>query len=141
MSVTHDRLVVFSGIPVSSTNKTDRHDIAEILLKLALITIAPPSPLSTNSILVWFIYLFNRFKLMNGNYFCCRYFNPEVWYLSFWPASFYHCGFFIYYWFLYCYFIVMLISEYVWMVWEKNCMLKANVAITLVSHWNNSHTN
>jgi hypothetical protein len=24
------------GIPVSSTNKTDRHDIAEILLKVAL---------------------------------------------------------------------------------------------------------
>jgi hypothetical protein len=29
----------FSGTPVSSTNKTDRHDIAEILLKLALNTI------------------------------------------------------------------------------------------------------
>jgi hypothetical protein len=28
------------GIPVSSTNKTDRHDIAEILLKVALNTIA-----------------------------------------------------------------------------------------------------
>jgi hypothetical protein len=27
------------GIPVSSTNKTDRHDIAEILLKVALNTI------------------------------------------------------------------------------------------------------
>jgi hypothetical protein len=31
--------VVFSGILVSSTNKTDRHDIAEILLKVALNTI------------------------------------------------------------------------------------------------------
>jgi hypothetical protein len=31
---------VFSpGTPVSTTNKTDRHDIAEILLKVALITI------------------------------------------------------------------------------------------------------
>jgi len=29
----------FLGIPVSSTNKTDRHDIAEILLKVALNTI------------------------------------------------------------------------------------------------------
>ena len=28
-----------SGIPVSSTNKTDRHDIAELLLKVALNTI------------------------------------------------------------------------------------------------------
>jgi hypothetical protein len=27
------------GIPVSSTNKTDHHDIAEILLKVALNTI------------------------------------------------------------------------------------------------------
>jgi hypothetical protein len=31
--------VVFSGPPVSFTNKTDRHDIAEILLKVALSTI------------------------------------------------------------------------------------------------------
>ena len=29
----------FSGTPVSSTNKTDRHDIAEILLKVTLSTI------------------------------------------------------------------------------------------------------
>ena len=29
------------GNPVSSTNKTDRHDIAEILLKVALDTISP----------------------------------------------------------------------------------------------------
>jgi hypothetical protein len=29
------------GIPVSSTNKTDRHDITEILLKVALNTIKP----------------------------------------------------------------------------------------------------
>ena len=29
------------GIPVSSTNKTDRHDIAEILLKVAVNTITP----------------------------------------------------------------------------------------------------
>jgi hypothetical protein len=37
LSVTCDRSVVFSGCPpVSYTNKTDRHDIAEILLKNAL---------------------------------------------------------------------------------------------------------
>jgi len=29
------------GIPVSSTNKTDHHDIAQILLKVALSTIKP----------------------------------------------------------------------------------------------------
>jgi hypothetical protein len=29
------------GTPVSSTNKTDRHDITEILLKVALNTIKP----------------------------------------------------------------------------------------------------
>jgi hypothetical protein len=34
-----DRSVDFFRYPVSSTNKTDRHDIAEILLKVALNTI------------------------------------------------------------------------------------------------------
>jgi hypothetical protein len=29
------QVVVFPGIPVSSTNETDRHDITEILLKVA----------------------------------------------------------------------------------------------------------
>jgi hypothetical protein len=32
------------GTPVSSTNKTDRHDIAEILLKVALNTINQTKP-------------------------------------------------------------------------------------------------
>jgi hypothetical protein len=40
--VIYDRLVVFSGYLVSSTNKTDHHDIAEMLLKVALNTIALP---------------------------------------------------------------------------------------------------
>ena len=31
--------MVSMGSPVSSTNKTDRHDITEILLKVAIITI------------------------------------------------------------------------------------------------------
>jgi hypothetical protein len=31
--------VVFSGTPISSTNKTDRHQITEILLKMALSTV------------------------------------------------------------------------------------------------------
>ena len=30
---------IYPGTPVSSTNKTDRHDITEILLKVALNTI------------------------------------------------------------------------------------------------------
>ena len=36
---------VFLGTPVSSTNKTDCHDIAEMLLKVALSTITPNSQL------------------------------------------------------------------------------------------------
>ena len=32
------------GTPFSSTNKTDRHDIAEILLKVALSTLAQLNP-------------------------------------------------------------------------------------------------
>jgi hypothetical protein len=36
--------VVFSGYPASSTNKTDCHDITELLLKVAL----HPKPLITN---------------------------------------------------------------------------------------------
>jgi len=40
MNKTHcDRWVVFSCTPVSSTNKTDIHEIIEILLKVALNTI------------------------------------------------------------------------------------------------------
>ena len=34
-----------TGTPVSSTNKTDRHDINEILLKVALITINQTKPI------------------------------------------------------------------------------------------------
>jgi hypothetical protein len=36
------RSVVFSGTPVSTTNKTDHDDIAEILLKVVLNTITHP---------------------------------------------------------------------------------------------------
>jgi hypothetical protein len=38
LSMACSRSVVFSGTPVSSTNKTDRHNITEILLKVALNT-------------------------------------------------------------------------------------------------------
>jgi len=34
----YDMLVVFVDIPVSTTNKTDRYDITEMLLKMALNT-------------------------------------------------------------------------------------------------------
>ena len=37
--VSGDRLVIFSGNSVSSTNKIDRHDTTEIVLKVALSTI------------------------------------------------------------------------------------------------------
>ena len=41
-----------SGTPVSSTNKTDRHDITEILLKVALNTIYQTKPNQTKPFLV-----------------------------------------------------------------------------------------
>jgi hypothetical protein len=46
--VTCGRSVVFSGYSVSSTNKNDRHDIAEIILKVALNTITPPHPYNSD---------------------------------------------------------------------------------------------
>jgi hypothetical protein len=49
LSVTCARSVVFSRPPVSSTNKTDRHDIAEILLKVTLNTIKLTKPNNRNS--------------------------------------------------------------------------------------------
>jgi hypothetical protein len=39
--VTCGRSMAFSGFPVSSTNKTDRHDITEILMEMALNAIKP----------------------------------------------------------------------------------------------------
>ena len=42
--VNYGRSVVFSGYSVSSDNKTDCHDIAEILLKVALNTITLTFP-------------------------------------------------------------------------------------------------
>ena len=41
MSVTCDRSMVITGTPVSSNNKTDRHDETEILLIGVLKTITP----------------------------------------------------------------------------------------------------
>jgi hypothetical protein len=41
--VTAEGRFISPGTPVSSTNKTDRHDIAEIMLKVALNTITVTS--------------------------------------------------------------------------------------------------
>jgi hypothetical protein len=40
------------GTPVSSTNKTDRHDITEILLKVTLKTINPKPPQNSKTIII-----------------------------------------------------------------------------------------
>jgi hypothetical protein len=54
------------GTPDSSTNKTDRHDITEILLKLAL----NPIPLPTTQITNW---LTNQMSLIASNDTCTIY--------------------------------------------------------------------
>jgi hypothetical protein len=46
------------GTPVYSTNKTDRHDITEMLLKVALIIIKPTKPMSAFKVVPNFLYLF-----------------------------------------------------------------------------------
>jgi hypothetical protein len=43
--------------PVSSTNKTDRHDIIEILLKVALNTINQPTNSSKGTVLLLLFYI------------------------------------------------------------------------------------
>ena len=49
------------GTPVSSTNKTDRHDITEILLKVALNTITPVFGICcSGNLLLFFIFQFFR---------------------------------------------------------------------------------
>jgi hypothetical protein len=53
--------VVFSGSSVSSTNKTDRHDIAELLLKVVLNTIKQTN--GKNVLLRYLVYLFGIFQL------------------------------------------------------------------------------
>jgi hypothetical protein len=53
--------VVFSRSSVSSTNKTDRHDIAELLLKVVLNTIKQTN--GKNVLLRYLVYLFGIFQL------------------------------------------------------------------------------
>ena len=62
--MTCDRLWFTLGIPVSSTNKTDCHDIAEKLLKVALNTII----LTLNSDLISVVPLVERGLVGGGDY-------------------------------------------------------------------------
>ena len=58
------------NIPVSSTNKTDHHDISVILLEMALVTIIHPSECSyicENSWVQWLIsymYIYNAWRIL-----------------------------------------------------------------------------
>ena len=57
-----DKSVFSQGTPVSSTNKTDRHDITEILLKVALSTKSSNLvTLVTNSVI--YAYSISNFKI------------------------------------------------------------------------------
>jgi hypothetical protein len=63
---------IFSpGTPVSSTNKTDRHDITEILLKVALntiirtlYTITTTHHKNINNIFIWFVLFFFQISVI-----------------------------------------------------------------------------
>ena len=59
----------FPGTPVSSTNKTDCHDKAEILFKVVLNTVNPITPWSPLAIfLVWTFHKFAK-KMFCSNFF------------------------------------------------------------------------
>ena len=58
---------MFSGTSVSSTKKTDRHDITEILLNVALNTINQNKPLQiTMYVLVYFLKKSQDILIMNA---------------------------------------------------------------------------
>jgi len=62
------------GIPVSSTNKTERHDITEILLKVALNTINT----NTNThVVIFFVQLFTINSMLS----CCSSCMSGQWFL------------------------------------------------------------
>jgi hypothetical protein len=65
------------GPLVSSTNKTDRHDITEILLKVALNTISPPQTLDVNYIYWLQIMQFTREKMVWFGLVCLMVFNAN----------------------------------------------------------------
>jgi hypothetical protein len=75
--VTYDRLVVFSGHSVSSTNKTDHHDITEIFLKVALNTINQIKQIKTEQSRTLLLYcetskveIKYEYKLLKNCHFC-----------------------------------------------------------------------
>jgi hypothetical protein len=55
----------FLGTPVSSTNKTDSHDITEILLKVALSTIKPnqSKPIKCRGSIIGYILVVARMNI------------------------------------------------------------------------------
>ena len=53
------------GTPVSSTNKTDHHDITEILLKVELNTITLTQDKEVNSMCLFHVFITGRFAI-NG---------------------------------------------------------------------------
>jgi len=53
------------GTPVSSTNKTDHHDITEILLKVELNTITLIQDKEVNSMCLFHVFIAGRFAI-NG---------------------------------------------------------------------------
>jgi hypothetical protein len=62
-----------AGTPVSSTDKTYRHDMTEILLKVALNTIIPiPNHLVLLSLILFWRYLFVIYYFINCKYFIRR---------------------------------------------------------------------
>jgi hypothetical protein len=63
------------GNPVSSTNKTDHHDIPEILLKVALSIINQPKPTIFKIKIIFFIWIFLFLSLLQ-QYYGYMYFKP-----------------------------------------------------------------
>ena len=63
---------ISSGTPISSINKTDRHEITEILLKVALSTIKPTNSIFCNSACRYFRwkYLFEWWQSLQVVFVC-----------------------------------------------------------------------
>jgi hypothetical protein len=76
------------GTPATSTTKTGRHDIAEILLKVALI-IKPSSPYASNRILLHFLCCFFLLYRTMGFYTNFRFFYVTFLYKLFWSFDIY----------------------------------------------------
>jgi hypothetical protein len=70
---------------VSSTNKTDCHDIAEILLKVALNTITPNpesySYLDKLCFIIWYKFMYD--EMIEVDPYCIRQYNSKSWLFGF----------------------------------------------------------